>query len=133
MKKYKNMMSVLVTCLLLFSSFLLDNHIVGITESYTALVLSGLFFLFLIPSILLFQYSKIITSLLTEQDFAFIKLLKIPFFSILMYSFIGRFIPDFHSHPVIVSLIFVLEYAFCILVSYYFVKKVLVIFNQRQS
>lgn len=131
MKKYKIIISVLVTCILLVSSFLLDNYIVSTTEKYTELVLSGLFFLFLVPSILLFQYNKIIAPQLTKQEFSFIKLLKIPFFSILIYSFIGRFIPDFHAYPVIVSIMFFLEYAFCIIISYYFVKKVLAMFKQK--
>lgn len=125
MKNNNLYLVALVTFVLLVASFSLDSYILDMAESYLLFLLSGLIFLCLIPIILVSNYMNVIKPYLSEKEYCLFGLFRIPFVAILLFSFIRRFIPEFHVHPIMFSLIMIFEYVICILTAYVFIRKML--------
>ncbi|EQO56082.1 hypothetical protein G718_04903 [Escherichia coli HVH 43 (4-2173468)] len=125
MKNNRLYIAALVTFVLLVASFSLDSYILDMADNHLLFLLSGLIFLCLIPIVLVSNYMKTIKPHLSEKDYCLFGLFRIPFVAILLFSFIRRFIPEFHVHPIMFCLIMILEYVICILTAYVFVRKML--------
>lgn len=129
MGKYYAITSNIVTTMLLCFSFLLDYYICNNTDNLFISFFSGACFLFFVPYVLLYVHIKNINNYINAVDLKFIKFLSLPFFLILIFSFVDRFIPDYNSHPVIYCLILSIEYLSCVVFITFFIKRIRVIIN----